>query len=796
MSLRFLNKKSFSALLLFSLLTACSEKSALLERGKKLYAEGEYTKAALVFKQAIELDNTDSEVRYQFAETLLKLGDLQNAANQYAAVLAEDPKNDVARLHLGQLLLAANQADNALKIASDILTRDANNIEAKLLFVGVLLANNNTDRAITELNALLNAQPENVKANLLSATIQIKTGKLDQAVATLIKTSEKNPTDASVLLSLAQVYIDTNTLDKAKSTLEAIIKIEPKKLEHRKRLMQFFVASKQLDEAEKVLRTTTEELTDDANAKILLVEFLYDKRTPEIAMAELLPFIDESPKNSALRFALVKLEIAQNHADKAEQALKEIIELDVKSPEALNAQTQLARLYVAMQRLEDAKTLNAQLLKDHPKDLDSLILRGEFSIAEGRLAEGISDFRNVLNVQPQNIAVLKLLSSAHLQNNDPVLAKENLQKILALSPNDESAAVDLANVLIKTGANEQAIQLIDAVVKEHPKSKLALQGAFSIYSAQKQWDKAQEFSKRIQSAFPEEGVGYYLSGLAYQSEGKTEASIHAFELALGKQPDAVEPMTQLVKGLISLKQSDKAVVTLTNSLKQQPKNFVFFNMLGSVYLNDKKYDDAISAFNKASIIKPEWSVPYHMIAVAYNAQQKKTDAIQALKLGVTNTKSNLELVNDLVALYSSQGEHDKAIAVYEDAYKLNPNSLDTLNNLVIYMTEFGKNKEVLSKAVKLADPLTKLDNPYSMDTLAWLAYKQGEYTKAEELLSKVLVSIPESVISNYHLGMVYFQQHNEVKAAEFLKKALDKKTDFMGIATAKQTLETLNSKSH
>ena len=773
------------------LLVACSEKSNQLEEGQKQFTAGNYDKAAIAFKKVVDLDPKDAEAHYQLAEVLTKLGDAQNAVNQYLIVLSLDPKHDLARLHLGQILLSANQIDNAQKIANELLIRDSTNVDAKILLANVLIFKNNTDNAITELNTVLNAHPDNLQANLLMASIQLKTGKVAEAIANLKRMSEQHPNDVSALSFLAKIYLQSNESDKAKPILESIIKIEPKKLEHRRALMLYLVANKQLDAAEQILRTATEELTDDVNAKILLVEFLYEKRSPEIALAELLPLIDQAPENSDLRFELVKLEVAQNHADKAEVALKEIIDLDKKSVNAVKAQTQLARLFVATQRTKEAKELNTLLLKEHPKDIDSIVLRGEIALAERRLSDAISDFRSVLVDQPQNVTVLKLLSAAHIQNNDPVLAKENLQKVLALTPNDESAAVELANVLLKTGDTEQAVQLIEAVVKEHPKSKQALQGAFSIYSAQKQWDKTQDYAKRIQSAFPEEGVGYYLSGLAYQAEGKVEASVRAFEQALNKQPDAVEPMTQLIKGLLVNKQTEKAVSTLTTSLKQQPKNFVFFNMLGSVYLNDKKFDEAISAFNKASIIKPEWSVPYHMIAVAYSAQAKKSDAIQALKLGLTNTKDNLDLVNDLATIYSSLGEHAKAIALYEEAYQLNPNSLDLLNNLVIYLTEFGNDKAAYEKADKLVEPLRKLDNAYSMDTVGWLDYKLGKLTEAQDLLIKVIAANPESPSSNYHLGMIYYQLKNTAKATEYLQKALDKKVDFTGIAIAKQTLNIL-----
>ena len=104
-------------------------------------------------------------------------------------------------------------------------------------------------------------------------------------------------------------------------------------------------------------------------------------------------------------------------------------------------------------------------------------------------------------------------------------------------------------------------------------------------------------------------MGYFLSGLAFQAEGKIDKSVPAFENALAKQPDAIEPLTQLIKSYLALKQPDKALAKLNEIIKQQPKNFVAYNLLGGVYLSDKKFSDAISAFKKAVSIKPEWSTP-------------------------------------------------------------------------------------------------------------------------------------------------------------------------------------------
>jgi tetratricopeptide (TPR) repeat protein len=270
-----------------------------------------------------------------------------------------------------------------------------------------------------------------------------------------------------------------------------------------------------------------------------------------------------------------------------------------------------------------------------------------------------------------------------------------------------------------------------------------------------------------------------------------DSSITAFENALAKQPESIEPLTQLIKSYLALKQPDKAVARLNEIIKQQPKNMVAYNLLGGVYLNDKKFEEAMGAFKKASAIKPDWSIPYRMIAMTYGAQSNMNEAIKTYQEGIAKTKGSKDLVTDLVTIYHNKGDHDKAIALYETIHKDYPDSMEALNNLASYLSDYGKGPAELERAAKLAEPLAKLTNPNMQDTVGWIAYKQGNYAKAQEILEKVVVQDPGSAISSYHLGMIYYQQKDHAKAKDYLQKAIDKKVDFIGQDVAKETLKSI-----
>jgi tetratricopeptide (TPR) repeat protein len=177
--------------------------------------------------------------------------------------------------------------------------------------------------------------------------------------------------------------------------------------------------------------------------------------------------------------------------------------------------------------------------------------------------------------------------------------------------------------------------------------------------------------------------------------------------------------------------------------------------------------------------------------MTYGAQGNRDEAIKTYQQGIAKTKGAKDLVNDLVSIYHSKGEHEKVIAVYESIYQQYPESMEALNNLASYLSDYAKDTAGFERAAKLAEPLSKLNNPSMMDTVGWIAYKQSNYAKAQELLVKVIALVPDSEISNYHLGMTYYQQKDNAKAREYLQKAIDKKVEFIGLDVAKETLKSI-----
>ena len=120
----------------------------------------------------------------------------------------------------------------------------------------------------------------------------------------------------------------------------------------------------------------------------------------------------------------------------------------------------------------------------------------------------------------------------------------------------------------------KAVAQLDEVIKIQPKNAKAYEGLFKMRVHQKDWVKALEVTERTKGAFPEQPTGFYFAGFVHQAEQRLPESIEQFESALAVSPDAVQPLSQLVKSHLALKQEDVAEQRLEEVIERNDKNFV------------------------------------------------------------------------------------------------------------------------------------------------------------------------------------------------------------------------------
>ena len=195
------------------------------------------------------------------------------------------------------------------------------------------------------------------------------------------------------------------------------------------------------------------------------------------------------------------------------------------------------------------------------------------------------------------------------------------------------------------------------------------------------------------------------------------------------------------RNLELLGKSDKAISILKKMSNEKKERYDSLKLLGDIYRNYNKYNEAIEYYNEAvsrieKISSEHWNLLYSRgIAYERNNQWNKSEK-DLLKV--------LELI---------------------------PNQPDVLNYLGYSWIEQNYNLDQAKKFIIKAVGIRPSD-PYIVDSLGWAYYNLKEYDKAVEELERAVNLKPTDPIINDHLGDAYFEVNRKLEALYQWKKAI------------------------
>lgn len=782
------------------LLSACGGGGSDLEAGRAAYADTDYPRALVAFEKALAADGNNLDARLALAETQEKLQDWAGAFTNFSAVAEADASNVVARFKTGQLLLVRRDAEGLRKVIRDLEEKAPEAPEGPILAAGLLGLEEGAEQALAAARKVLEKHPDDVNSAVMVASLLVRQGQTPEALDVLETSAGRNPQDVTVQSLLLRIHQQARDAGKARKVLETLIALEPKVLPHRVQLAALHEARKEHDEAlaglEEAVKVIEPPHSAAVAARLALVDFVRRVQGDEAALSRLEALVADAPEVQDLRMGLGRLRDLLRQPAEAAKVYEEVVarEQSRSTPLALEALTRLAAARALTGDVKVAGELVSEVLKTNPEATEALLLRGTLAVDAGKPAAAVSDLRAALETAPDSIRVLRALARALLAEGKAEEAVQVLKEAIERSPSALELRGELANLQTITKDLDGAIGTLDDVLKVAPGNQGALEGLFKIRMFQKNWKEAHAVADRLKTSLPDNPLGFHYDGLVYQAEGKPEASLAQFESALALAPDAIQPLSQLIRSHLAMGKREIAEKRLAEAIEQNADNFVAHNLSGELLLAGREPAKAQAAFERAIAINAGVDVFYRNLAAAKLALGEEEAALATLEQGIEATGGSALLVTALAGQLEATGKLDQAIAQYEKALEENPSSDLALNNLAMLLVEYRDGEEAVRRAQELVARIAARDNPAYLDTMGWIAYKAGDPNKAVALLEKAAAQLPATPMVQYHLGMAYLGAGNEVQARESLARSLEGNHAFRGRESAEATLAELERK--
>lgn len=768
-----------------------ARKAKHLAKGQAFLVEGNYEKARVEFRNALQIAPTDSSVRYDNGLVDEKLGNPREAAQFYQGAIDTNTDNVAARTALGRLYLFSGAPEKAVEIITPSLDKHAQDSGLLTVRAAARMQLKDPKGALQDAEHAVQLASTNEDAVAVLAGIYKSAGETDKARALLESGVKAIPNTVDLRLALAQLYAGQGQEPQVEALLIDLVQLRPVEKAQRLRLAQYYARLSHLDEAERVLRDAVKALPEDRDLKTDLIQFLATRRGRDAASAELSAMIAASPKNYELKFVQAEFYVQGKEIAKAQNIYRAVIAEAGTDAAGITARNRLAALLVQNNDTVGAEKLLAEVLAKNPRDNDALILHGNLALAQRDPKSAIGDLRSVLRDQPNAVGVMRTLARAHLANGEPSLAEETMRRAVDANPKDLNAQLDLAQLLMQLGKPEQAKPVIDALVKQEPSNINALDAQFRIAAAAKDIPTAKAAANAIVSLQPKAGIGYYYQGAVAESERKLDEALRFYSQALDVQPETEEPLQGMAQVLVQLNRTPEALKRLDEIGARYPQLPFPADIKGEILFSTHHAVDAKVAFNTAIARGPKWWTPYRNLAFTQIFDNDLPSAVATLQSGIAKVDQPDALRPELAKLFERMGKPGDAIRVYEDALRANPQLDFAANNLAMLLITYNKDQPSLDRAKELSLRFSSSPNPSYLDTYGWVLYKRGESAAAIAALQSAVSKVPDSPVSLYHLGMAQASAGLSVEARDNLSRSLKSGKNFSGIEEAQATLDKL-----
>lgn len=411
-----------------------------------------------------------------------------------------------------------------------------------------------------------------------------------------------------------------------------------------------------------------------------------------------------------------------------------------------------------MNRLEDAEEALDRALAIDPENW--VVYNGRGLLAERKLdfPAAIAAFTKVIELNPENAFAWGHRATANLSANNPERALEDAAQALKLSPSYAQMHSLRAFTFVTTGKRAEAEAEIEAMLAASPESPFAISTAGEIYKLLGQDDKARALFDRTIADAPTAMAYYGRSELRDPSD--SEGRLADIEQALLLSPDFAPALAARATLRAETGDVEGALADATEAIRLNPAQHNLYVVqadlarrqgltdvaldaaaalvelnpdsrpamveAGRIYARLGKYEEAVSAVDKALAILPE---PYLYIDRSRvrdpaDFDARMADIEEALRLAPTYNAALVAKAH----LLAERGDHQAAARALGQALAREQNNPALLVERGIALSRLGSEREAerdFAQAREMAQDAQGLNNICYLKAVAGVALERA-----------------------------------------------------------------------
>lgn len=484
--------------------------------------------------------------------------------------------------------------------------------------------------------------------------------------------------------------------------------------------------------------------------------------------------LSEEPNNLSAKLLMAQLLIAQGNGHLAETEIKQMMSSDIDKSRLI---LHLAQAYILQSKYNETLSLLAsERLPNLPRD-QVLVMQGLAKIGLGHYKLAKADFNDAVTLNSGNLDAKLGVAQLHLIEHNYVQAERVLNEVTAAFLPPLKAWAMLATVYINRGELDRALAAANAALNENENDINSLAIRASVYIQQDKLELADHDIETGLNVNEFEPRFIFLKAVVASRGGNKRAAEQALKEInsliehfptsyLNQHPSYyyLASFTYFLQNNLELAQR-----YITSYLDIDAKSVRAMRLSAAISLKLKDYTSAISALNKAYLVKSDDVIVLTMLGSAYLAQNNQQKALlyfkEAHQLAPDNAELNLEFAKALVA----DKQLELAIATLQETptQSLNAEVQTELQNLLVY--SYLRRNDIDS-AISIVEQQIEQqpDNAEYIKQAGMLWRLKGDQKQALSYLERAATLDPQDMHAHIEKAQLLFANHQAKQAVELL----------------------------
>lgn len=360
---------------------------------------------------------------------------------------------------------------------------------------------------------------------------------------------------------------------------------------------------------------------------------------------------------------------------------------------------------------------------------------------KGELDAAFDMYEHCLEIHPESAVTLYELAKFYMYLGQPKIGEEYLRKAMKTEPSNYWYKETLAAYYQKKGDNEKAIEVVEDMATQSPSRLEPLMALVDMYN------RAQDYEKVIRT-------------------------LNRLELLDGKSEQISMEKFRIYLAMDSI---DQAFTEIKSLAEEYPYDMRYLTMLGDVYMENGKEEEAFDTYQKALTNEPGYAPA--MLSMASYYEKMGEDSLHRMYLDslLLNQKvessTKVNIMRQLI-IRSERGDKDSTqiMGLFNSMLSQEQENADVAMLASQYYLSKRMNDEAKPMLWKVLD-VDPENKPARLQLLSFAISKE-DLDEVIRICAPAVEYMPEALEFYYYWGLAHYQKDQTDEAMEVFKKGV------------------------